>query len=70
MIHELFFDFQFFFQTPSEVFIQLIRQVIKVMLQEETVLEQRFLVHVGVQVNILVGPRITRFLDQKFYRAM
>ena len=44
------FLFFLFFQTRSEVFIQPIRQVTKAMLQE-VVLEQRFLVHVGVQVS-------------------
>ena len=41
----------YFCQTRSEVFIQLIRQVTKAMLLEEAVLEQRFLVHVKVQVK-------------------
>ena len=45
-----FFRFLILFQTRSEVFIQPIRQVTKAMLQE-VVLEQRFLVHVGVQVS-------------------
>ena len=51
MIPKLFFDFFYFFQTRSEVFIQLIRQVTKAMLQGEAVLEQRFLVRVKVQVK-------------------